>query len=392
VEKVEYRPKSVRELLTEMKDVSDLMVDLAYASLLFESEEIAKRVHELEARMDELMYRIRIIAAVAARNVKEAQKITGILQVASAAEAMSNATGDIADLVIRGIDIHPVVREAIAMADEKLSRMEVADGSMLAGQKLLELKLPSNIGVWIMAMKRGKSWSVPPTSDMEALPGDILIARGPRDGIECLRKMAGVQKTALVTGEELAAIRSELAEMRDLSSVMVDMAYSSILLGSREVAEWVRELEEEFDKLNYKLWLTTLRAAKQERDVARLNSVLQVVKCMEKISDAADSIVDVVLRGVELHPVFARAIAEADERIAKVDVSSHSPLVNKTLGKLNLWATMGAYVLMIKRGKHYIFDPGMKVRVMAGDSLVVRGSYFGVEKLRKSAEVKPHKL
>jgi len=388
---MEYRPKSVRELLTEMKDVSDLMVDLAYASLLFESEEIAKRVHELEARMDELMYRIRIIAAVAARNVKEAQKITGILQVASAAEAMSNATGDIADLIIRGIDIHPVVREAIAKADEKLARVEVADGSMLAGQKLLELKLPSNIGVWIMAMKRGKSWSVPPTSDMEALPGDILIARGPRDGIECLRKMAGVQKTAPVTREGLAAIRSELAEMRDLSSVMVDMAYSSILLGSREVAEWVRELEEEFDKLNYKLWLTTLRAAKQERDVARLNSVLQVVKCMEKISDAADSIVDVVLRGVELHPVFARAIAEADERIAKVDVSPNSPLVNKTLGKLNLWATMGAYVLMIKRGKHYIFDPGMKVMVRTGDSLVVRGSYFGVEKLKKAAEVKPHR-
>lgn len=391
MEKVEYRPKSVRELLTEMKDVSDLMVDLAYASLLFESEEIAKRVHELEAHMDELMYRIRIIAAVAARNVKEAQKITGILQVASAAEAMSNATGDIADLIIRGIDIHPVVREAIANADEKLTRIEVADGSMLAGQKLSELKLPSNIGVWIMAMKRGKSWSVPPTSDMEALPGDILIARGPRDGIECLRKMAGVQKTAPVTGDGLAAIRGELAEMRDLSSVMVDMAYSSILLGSREVAEWVRELEEEFDKLNYKLWLTVLRAARQECDVARLNSVLQVVKCMEKISDAADSIADVVLRGVELHPVFARAIAEADERIAKVDVSPNSPLVNKTLGKLNLWATMGAYVLMIRRGKHYIFDPGMKVMVRTGDSLVVRGSYFGVEKLRKAAEVKLHR-
>ena len=117
MEKMEYRPKSVRELLTEMKDVSDLMVDLAYASLLFESKEIAERVHELEARMDELMYRIRIIAAVAARNVKEAQKITGILQVASAAEAMSNATGDIADLILRGINIHPIVREAIAKAD-----------------------------------------------------------------------------------------------------------------------------------------------------------------------------------------------------------------------------------------------------------------------------------
>jgi uncharacterized protein with PhoU and TrkA domain len=388
LEKIEYKPRSVRELLTEMKDVSDLMIDLAYASLLFKSEEIAERVHELEERMDELMYRIRIIAAVAARNVEEAQKITGILQVASAAEAISNATGDIADLMIRRIDVHPVVRDAIAKADEKLAEIQVREDSMLVGKKLHELRLPSNIGVWILAMKRGKDWIVPPTSDVVALAGDVLIARGPRDGIETLSKMAGMQKMASLIKGDLVPIRNALARMRDLSGVMVDMAYSSILLGSCEIAQWVRELEEEFDKLNYKLWLRTLRAAKRERDVTKLNSVLQIVKCMEKISDAADSIVDVVLRGVELHPVFARALAEADERIAKIEVSERSELANKSLGKLNLWPTMGAYVLMIKRGKCYIFNPGMKVRVRAGDSLIVRGSYFGVEKLKKAAEVK----
>jgi uncharacterized protein with PhoU and TrkA domain len=173
--------------------------------------------------------------------------------------------------------------------------------------------------------------------------------------------------------------------MRDLSSVMVDMAYSSILLGSREAAEWVRELEEKFDKLNYKLWLATLRAARRERDVAKLNSVLQVVKCMEKISDAADSIADVVLRGVELHPVFAQALAQADEQIAKVEVSEGSSLAGRTLGKLNLWSTVGAYVLIIKRGKIYIFNPGMRTRIRAGDSLIVRGSALGVQKLKEMA-------
>ncbi len=384
VEEVEYKPKSVRELLTEMKDVSDSMVDLAYASLLFEDDEIAERVHELEARMDELMYRIRVIAAVAARNVEEAKKITGILQVASAAEAISNATGDMADLVLRGIKVHPVVREAIAKADEKVAKIEVKEGSILAGKRLFELRLPSSIGVWILTIKRGKSWVVP-TKGTEALAGDVLLVRGPKDGINTLSKMAGIVGTIKVEGGGLSSIRDALAEMRDLSSVMVDMAYSAILLGSREAAEWVRELEEEFDKLNYRLWLATLKAARRERDVAKLNSVLQVVKCMEKISDAADSIADVVLRGVELHPVFAHALAQADEQIAKVDVLESSPLVNKTLGKLNLWSTVGAYVLMIKRGKIYIFNPGMRIRLKAGDSLIVRGSSLGVERLKGMA-------
>jgi uncharacterized protein with PhoU and TrkA domain len=384
VEKIEYKPKSVRELLTEMKDISDLMIDLAYASLLFEDREIAGRVREMETRMDELMYRIRVIAAVAARNVEEAKKITGILQVASAAEAISNATGDMADLVLRGIDVHPVVREAIARADEKVAKIEVQEGSMLAGKRLFELKLPSSIGVWILALRRDGSWTVP-TKETEATAGDVLLARGPNDGINTLSKMAGLRGVAGLGRGGLPLIRDTLAKMRDLSSVMVDMAYSSILLGSREAAEWVRELEEKFDKLNYKLWLATLRAARRERDVAKLNSVLQVVKCMEKISDAADSIADVVLRGVELHPVFAQALAQADEQIAKVEVSEGSSLAGRTLGKLNLWSTVGAYVLIIKRGKIYIFNPGMRTRIRAGDSLIVRGSALGVQKLKEMA-------
>lgn len=383
--KIAYKPRSAREILIEMKNTSDLMVELAYASLLFESSEIAERVHELERRMDDLMYHIRIMAAVAARNVNEARKITGILQVAGAAEAISNATGDIADLILRDIEIHPVIREAIRSADEKIAAVKVCKGSMLAGKKFHELKLPSTIGVWTLATKRGKSWIVPPTRDTEVLVGDLLIVRGPRDGIGILCKMAGIHRKAEVLETKLSFIRNALAHMLDMSSMMVDMAYSAILIGSKEVAKEVRELEEEFDKLNYKLWLATLKVAKKERDVTKLSSVLQLVKCIEKISDAADSIADVVIRGVELHPVFARALAETDEQVARVDVSKRSPLVGKTLGDLNLWMTVGAYILMIVRSGHYIFDPGRNAKVLAGDSLIARGSYYGVQKLKKMA-------
>lgn len=386
MEKFAYKPRSVRELLIEMKDTSDLMVDLAYATVLYESNELAEVVHKLEARMDELMYTIRIMAAVAARNVKEAQKITGILQVASAAEMISNATGDIVDIVRRGMRIHPVVQNALRAADEKIVKIKVAGSAVLAGKRLHELKLPSNIGVWILALKRKKEWTAPLTRETQLLSGDEIVAKGPWDGIKILGEMAGTRVSAFTPDKELESIRDELAEMRDISAVIVDLAYSSILLGSREVAEEVRELEEDFDKFNYKLWLDTLTAAARlESDVPRLNSVLQMVKCMEKISDAADSIVDVVLRGLELHPVFARALGETFEKISRVEMSRGSPMVGKTLRDLNLWATMGIYVLLIKRGKQYIIDPGRDARIRAGDFLTVRGSYEGIEKFKKEA-------
>lgn len=174
--------------------------------------------------------------------------------------------------------------------------------------------------------------------------------------------------------------------MRDLSDIAVDLAYSALMLGSSEVAEEVREMEEFFNKFNYKAWLDTLKiAARLRSDIPRLNSVLQMVKCMEKISDAADSIVDVVLRKIELHPVFAKALSETLERICRVTISDGSRFVGKTLEELNLWGTVGVYVLVIKRGGQHIITPGGDVRLKPGDVLTVRGSFEGIEKFEKEA-------
>jgi len=71
------------------------------------------------------MYQIRAQVAIAVRNYKEAERTTGILQVASGAETISNAAGDLANLVLREIEIHPVVKEALIDADEKINKIKV---------------------------------------------------------------------------------------------------------------------------------------------------------------------------------------------------------------------------------------------------------------------------
>ncbi len=382
----EYKPRSVRELLTEMKDTSDLMVDLAYAALLYESDELANLVHNLEKKMDELMYTIRIMAAVAARNVKEANKITGILQVASAAEAISNATGEMADLIRMGIGIHPVIKDALCAADEKIVKLKISSGSALDGKVLHDIRLPSSIGVWVIAIKRENGWMAPITKETQILAGDEIVAKGPLYGIRLLYGLAKTAPESFNIGKELAQLRSQLSKMRDLSDITVDLAYSSLMLGSAEVAEEVREMEEAFNRFNYKVWLNVLKiASKEKRNIAQLNSVLQMVKCMEKITDAADSIVDVVIRKIELHPVFAKALSETMEKICRVKISGGSRFADKTLEKLNLWGTVGVYVLVIRRGGKHIITPGGNMKLRADDVVTVRGSFEGIEKFQKES-------
>ena len=53
-EKIEYKPIPVSDLLLEMKNLSELMIDLAYSAALFNDKELAEDVIELESRIDTL--------------------------------------------------------------------------------------------------------------------------------------------------------------------------------------------------------------------------------------------------------------------------------------------------------------------------------------------------
>jgi len=385
-EKKEEEPRSVRELLTEMKNTSDWMMDLARASLLFENRELAEKVRKLEIVMDGLMYEIRTMAVLAARNAEEARKIAGILQIASAAEAISNSTEEMVDLVLRGMEIHPSVKRALLLCEEKIQQAEVMEGSPLLHKKLEELELPSRIGVRILALKREKEWLVPPLPNTELKEGDLLVARGSEGGLSVFLRLSGAKREQKEKEGKPTKLELWLAKMYDLSSIMVDLAYSSILLTSKELAEEVRRLEEGFDNLNYQMWLETLKTCRQEQDLKRLNSLLQVVKCLEKISDAADTIADVVLRGEKLHPVFVEALSRADEQVARVRVEGGSRLEGKTLKQLNLETSVGVDVMVIERKKKYFFEPGLKKKLKAGDQLVVRGTYRALKKFAEMCQ------
>lgn len=190
LEKVRYRPIPVRDLLVEMKDMSELMIDLAYSSALFNSHELAEEVLELEKCVDSLAYLLDMNAMVAARNIEDAESLVAVSVVASAMDKISDAAGDISTIVLRGIGIHPLVREVFEKVQERLTRVEVRPESILVGLKRGELKLAARIGANIIAVRRGKEWIINPSEDETLQKGDILIARGAPLGIDELKQIA----------------------------------------------------------------------------------------------------------------------------------------------------------------------------------------------------------
>lgn len=188
-EEVEYEPRSVREILTEMKDISELITDLAYSALVFDSREIADEVRELEARMDKLNYQIVLTALVASRSMQDAESLTGIIQVASAAENISNAAGDIVDLLDQGIDTRPFLPFVLRDADEKFNVVRIDPESELAGRTITDSKIGTRTGAIVIAVNRKSGWLFDPRKKFRMRGNDILIVRSTEDGYQKLVRM-----------------------------------------------------------------------------------------------------------------------------------------------------------------------------------------------------------
>ncbi|MCK4717837.1 MAG: PhoU family transcriptional regulator [Thermoplasmata archaeon] len=177
------------EHVLEMKDTSELMVNLAYSSLLYNNKEIAQEVLVLEEAMDELYARVKREALQSAASEGEVEKAMVLLQLADSAEAIGDAAMDIADVVLRDIDPHPIVQMSLMESDTMIYMGTIAPSSSLNGTKIGEANVASETGMWILAIKRGGRWLYGPDEYRTTQGGDLLLVKGPVEAIEHFRQV-----------------------------------------------------------------------------------------------------------------------------------------------------------------------------------------------------------
>jgi uncharacterized protein with PhoU and TrkA domain len=175
-----------------------------------------------------------------------------------------------------------------------------------------------------------------------------------------------------------------LVELKDTSELMLDLAYSSILLNSKELAEEVQALEEHMDKLHTDFELLVLSTCISPEESKNFLGLIRIGVVTENIADAAAQIAEVVLREIKPHPVLALAIEEAEETVVHVQVSKESPLVGKTLREAQVHEETGMWVLVVRRGGKWV-RPSPDLKINAGDVLIASGYAEGGEDLKKLA-------
>ncbi|MEE8601868.1 potassium channel family protein [Euzebya tangerina] len=386
--------RTVKDLLSASKDSTELMLDLAFASVFLDEEKLAREVLRLEDRMDHAVRELRILCMLATRSPEDAEQLSGVLGLVNAIEEIADAAEDIARVTLRELGVPPALRDDLRYADEVTARVKIRDDSALAGRTLRDIGLPSETGMWVIAIRREVEYEHGPSSDTTLLGGDVLFLQGPAEGVDLARHLAGASRLNLQAPpqpkklSDLDRAVDILIEMKNAAEAAVGLAYSAVLFDDTGLASEVSGIEDLCDGLYHDLQRWVLRAARElpdDDDLDGLRALISIGQSAESIADAAQEMTRLAESPEETHPVIRAALINTEERVDDAVVQASSDMVGKTLRELKLRTATGADVLALKRGGRWINKPKATRRLEDGDRLVVLAPEEGIERLREWA-------
>ena len=240
-----------------------------------------------------------------------------------------------------------------------------------------------DVGMRIVAIRRGRDWIIDPDGEDLMLADDVLIMRGARDGIDELRELAGAPVWVHAELEENTAISDldravdVLVEMKNVSEAAVGLAYSALLFYDQGLAAEVTQLEDRLDEMREQLELWVLRAGAETIDPSPLRGLLHVGGASEEIGDAAQQLVWLVEQNEEMHPVLAVALGETDDVVVRFPIAAGSALEGAPAGRHRLGEDTGFHLLAIRRGGRYLYRPRGRTVLEAGDEILAAGPWEG---------------
>lgn len=169
----------VESLLLQVKDTSEIMLDLAYSSLIFHDRELADEVLLLADHVKGLNGSLEEQVVERVSKDQQFDQAITYIRLSRAMEDIADAAEKIADVVLRDITVHPVLAESILESGTSIAREVIMGESILSGKRLRDTSLATDTGWFAIVVKRGSKWIIGPDGETVLEPGDIIFARGP---------------------------------------------------------------------------------------------------------------------------------------------------------------------------------------------------------------------
>ncbi|MHA1293146.1 MAG: potassium channel family protein [Promethearchaeota archaeon] len=179
----------------QITDISETMIELAFAALFFNSYEVAEDVLEMEELMDGLIIAFEKDVLDLAQLLKSPRDLTGIMRIAFSCELIADASANIAENIPKGFRPHRIFQQAITETDEIVVRETISEDSFFKGKTYSRLQDSRyKRGFHIIALKRKNKWIYSFKPDFLLKQGDLLIGLGPKETVAQWRRCVNPEK------------------------------------------------------------------------------------------------------------------------------------------------------------------------------------------------------
>ena len=184
-------------------------------------------------------------------------------------------------------------------------------------------------------------------------------------------------------------LRTLLADAKDTSELMVDLAYAAVYFGDPDMADEVRDLESVLTKLVADMRSLAILGVRHPREAPGMGRVLQVISAIERIGNDAVNIARTVTNKLGIPAHLIEELRDAEEVSHRVVVAESSKMAHSTLIDLELPVYTGMRILAVRGGDGWTTAVEGTTILVPGDVLFLEGPPGGIPTVRELAGA-PH--
>jgi len=180
------------------------------------------------------------------------------------------------------------------------------------------------------------------------------------------------------------SLKDILREMKQSIDLMIDLAYSAIKFGSKEIADEAYKIEQRIHELTFLLNLQIIQTqAGGFKQAKKLEPIVVMGYSIDKISDALSDIARVVYINNDI-PQFTQLLWDyVPEPIVKITVNEGCEFLGQFRKDIHFRSKHGVDLIAIKRKHRWIFE--FDAKVLLNDILIVKGEKEPIMELKKIA-------
>jgi uncharacterized protein with PhoU and TrkA domain len=180
------------------------------------------------------------------------------------------------------------------------------------------------------------------------------------------------------------SLKDIIREMKQNIDLMIDLAYSAIKFGSKELADEAYKMEQRIHELTFLLNFQIIQAHPRGLDGAKkLEPIVVMGYAIDKISDALSDIARVVYINSDI-PYFIQIFSDISyvpEPIVKIVVNKGCSFIGQKRKEVHFRSIHSVDLIAIRRGDSWLFD--REEEVLLDDILIVKGEIQPIIELKK---------